>query len=68
MNKVNDDLIKTGYIDPNWADRWCDSNCVTRRILKMLGLVSDVLCCRGVNDVIGYVGRVITDAFQTARD
>ena len=32
------------------------------------GLVPDVLRCRGVNGVLGDVGRVITDAFKTARD
>jgi hypothetical protein len=30
--------------------------------------MSDVLRCRGVNGVLGDVGRVITDAFKTARD
>ena len=32
------------------------------------GLVPDVLRCSGVNGVFGDVGRVITDAFKTARD
>jgi len=32
------------------------------------GLVPDVLRCRGVNGVLGDVGRVIADAFKTARD
>ena len=28
----------------------------------------DVFCCRGVNSVLGDVGRVVTNAFKTARD
>ena len=35
---------------------------------QSLALMPDVLRCRGVNGVFGDVGRMITDAFQTARD
>ena len=35
---------------------------------KSSGLMSDVLSCRGVNCVLGDIGRVVTHAFKTARD